>query len=181
MIFLGIITGKEKRFIEDTYSKYKKLLFSTAAKYAVRAEEVDDIVQEAVLNIIKHASVLEKFDEKRLTSYLFVTVRNTAYTHLKKEEKESWEYIDESIAAVKDFLDIENYIIIKEQIKTVKQIIENMSEREQAILYGRYYLEMSFDELAEVIGCKPASVRMMLTRAKRELLEKLRKEENCNG
>ena len=181
MMLLGIITGEEKRFIEEIYNKYKRLLFSTAAKYAVRAEEIDDIVQEAILNIIKRASVLKGLDEKRLASYLFVTVKNTAYAHLRKEEKEAYDYIDDCYENVKDFFDIENYIVVKEQTEIVKQAIDCMSERDQAIIYGRYYLEQSFDELSEVVGCKPASIRMMLTRAKRELSEKLGKEENCNG
>lgn len=39
------------------------------------------------------------------------------------------------------------------------------------VLEGRYFLELSDDELARQFGCKPGSIRVKLTRARRNALK----------
>ena len=49
-----------------------------------------------------------------------------------------------------------------------------MTESDQLLLLGKYTMDMSDTELAQVINCKPSSIRMKLTRARRLFIEKLR-------
>ena len=49
-----------------------------------------------------------------------------------------------------------------------------MREEEKQLLYGKYLMDLSDAELAQMLGCKPSSVRMKLTRARRAFVEKLR-------
>lgn len=44
-----------------------------------------------------------------------------------------------------------------------------LKERDQALLNMKYILDYTNDEIAEFFGVKPESIRMMLTRAKRNL------------
>ena len=48
--------------------------------------------------------------------------------------------------------------------------MEKLSEDDQELLWGKYYFELSDAELADLFGCKPASIRMKLSRAKRRAM-----------
>ena len=62
----------------------------------------------------------------------------------------------------------------KERREALLAKFRELPEPERQPLFGRYMLDLTDAELAAMLGCKPASVRMKLTRARRALLEKLR-------
>lgn len=62
----------------------------------------------------------------------------------------------------------------KERRKELLSAFQSMPEIEQLLLFGKYSMDMSDFELAQIVGCKPSSVRMKLTRARRIFIEKLR-------
>lgn len=62
----------------------------------------------------------------------------------------------------------------KERRQELLAAFEEMTESDQLLLLGKYTMDMSDTELAQVINCKPSSIRMKLTRARRLFIEKLR-------
>ena len=62
----------------------------------------------------------------------------------------------------------------KERWQELLAAFEEMTESDQLLLLGKYTMDMSDTELAQVINCKPSSIRMKLTRARRLFIEKLR-------
>ncbi len=62
----------------------------------------------------------------------------------------------------------------KERRQELFAKFQELHETDQQLLFGRYLMDMTDADLAKLLGCKPSSVRMKLTRARRALLEKLR-------
>lgn len=62
----------------------------------------------------------------------------------------------------------------KEKQEELLTAFQEMREEEKQLLYGKYLMDLSDAELAQMLGCKPSSVRMKLTRARRAFVEKLR-------
>ena len=62
----------------------------------------------------------------------------------------------------------------KERQEELLTAFQEMREEEKQLLYGKYLMDLSDAELAQMLGCKPSSVRMKLTRARRTFVEKLR-------
>ena len=58
----------------------------------------------------------------------------------------------------------------EEKYNELEAILDLLSETDNLILTGKYFLDYSDAELAAFIGCKPSSIRMMLTRARRNAL-----------
>ena len=54
-----------------------------------------------------------------------------------------------------------------EQVDLLSRGLGRLSERERDILKYRYLLDMGDEEIARVLGIKPSSVRMYLTRARK--------------
>ena len=58
----------------------------------------------------------------------------------------------------------------------LNKVLESLEERDRVLLTGKFYLRLSDEELAEMVGCKPDSVRMLVKRAKQKAQKKLIKE-----
>jgi RNA polymerase sigma-70 factor (ECF subfamily) len=55
----------------------------------------------------------------------------------------------------------------------VRAVVLALRPKYQAVVVLRYFAEMSFDEIASIVGCRPDAVRARLSRAIGELRERL--------
>ena len=55
--------------------------------------------------------------------------------------------------------------------------MKQLSEEERILLDGRYLLGLSDEEVAEMVRCKPSSVRMKLTRVRRKVFAMMKQRE----
>ena len=75
---------------------------------------------------------------------------------------------------------LETQLIVSQQLEHFRSILVKLPEKEQELLIRKYYLDESNHEIAEQMDCKCNSIRMMLTRARRDLLQLLGKESKIN-
>ena len=61
--------------------------------------------------------------------------------------------------------------------ETLKFLWPRLSEEDRILLEGKYVWGQSDKELAEILHCKPSSIRMKLTRARRRALNNLSEKE----
>ena len=111
-------------------------------------------------------------------SYIAAAVRNTAINARKRTQREtaqcvSMEDLPEELPQTQ-MLGAEIKYLEKERREALLAKFRELPEPERQLLFGRYMMDLTDAELAAMLGCKPASVRMKLTRARRALLEKLR-------
>ena len=67
-------------------------------------------------------------------------------------------------------LGIEETLILKEKTASMLEIWDLLPEEDLFLLEGRYILQYSDNELAEMIGCKASNLRMKLSRVRRKAL-----------
>ena len=60
-----------------------------------------------------------------------------------------------------------------EQIEQVQQAIQSLPEKQRATLVLAYYQQLSYPEVAEVLGCSVGTVKTQMYRALRTLAKKL--------
>lgn len=173
----------DRDFITELYQVYRRLMYYTARKYSSDPHQCDDIVQDSMTNLIRNVDTLKKLTNRSLANYIMVTVRNTAINSLKRQKTEnnrllSLEIMNECAAPnLEETLD--DILIRKEQIKHFQTIWALLDEATKQILEGKYFLGYNDSQLAVLLGCRPSSVRMKLTRARRKVLE-LAKRGNQN-
>lgn len=56
-------------------------------------------------------------------------------------------------------------------IEALVKIWPELDERSQYVLSARYFLEKPYEEIAKDLGIKPPSVRMALTRARKNVYQ----------
>lgn len=169
---------KEKQcFMEDIYRKYERLMYYIAGKYAEAPAQREDIVQTTVLSLLKNEKTMQQLSPRAQVSYIAVAVRNTAISTIKRDQTESARCIPID-DLTEDFPQayipsVEVKYFEKERQQELFAKFQEMKEDEQQLLFGRYLMNLSDAELAKLLGCKPSSIRMKLTRARRIFMTKL--------
>lgn len=151
-------------------------MFATAGKFTKNPADREDIVQSALERLIKIFSAPGK---KRCISagYIVFTTRSAAIDHLRRQgqDAEHCIHIDNDqlaeIAATDELL--EDMLIPPDNVERLWAIWPELPADDRLLLEGRYILEMTDQELSQLIPCKPSSVRMKLTRARRRAFKLL--------
>ncbi|MGI6027926.1 MAG: RNA polymerase sigma factor [Candidatus Heteroscillospira sp.] len=166
----------DQEFILELYNNFGRLMFATAKKYTSNNSVCEDIIQDSLVKLIGKVSLLRKFDRCVLTSYIVSTVRNTSINHLRRkalEQKIMNPYIELSDADEASPLPTDEIISSMEDHEILSAAWNSLDEDDRFLLEGKYFLDYSDSELAEMLSCKPVSIRMKLTRARRKLMTKL--------
>lgn len=179
LIFSTIEDADSREFMEQLYVKYSKLIYSQVYKLTRDSYEVEEIVQESLVNLIEKVDLLQTLPRDRLVNYLISTARYTGYAFFRKRRKVEEIPIEEDETVLFDKGAFQNgldeLIIQKMESEQLYQVWSQLRERDQLVLNMKYILDQSNEEIAEALGVKPGSIRMLLTRAKRNLLSELKK------
>lgn len=173
---------EKQEFITGLYYEYERLMFATARRYIDDRTEQEDVVQESLKKLIEKQERLAGLAQAAQAGYVATTVRNTAISILREKTKGkdkilSLDALGED-ALHRYMIPIrEEEIIRQEMARQLKEGLEHMEPQERALLEGKYILAQSDKELAADFKCKPDSIRMKLTRARRKLLDIMKRSE----
>ncbi len=140
-----------------------------AARMLGNDEDAQDAVQEIMIKLWKCKKQLK--EHPNLNGFVFLTARNHCLDRLKKKNPEQpYSVHQEKIPqGYRDrFEYAELYSFIQE---IIKQLPDN--QKEVMVLYDIDGLE--FEEIASIIGLKIEHVRVLLSRARKSIREKLTK------
>lgn len=173
----------EREFLTGLYQEYHRLMFSVAGKYTSNPQDKEDIVQEALVKLVRNVRRLRERERCTLVSFVVILVRNTAVNYLRHQnvvQKHTQAWPESGDDFIPDSLPMpDELVLLRERVSLLARIWPQLSEGEQLLLGGKYLMELSDAELAQLVGCKPDSIRMKLTRARRHALQKMLKEEDC--
>ena len=176
MIQLG--KKKAQDFMAELYLKHERLMYYIAGNYTKDLFRREDIVQAALIALMRNEATLHSLSDSARLSYIASAVRNTAINALRREQRESSQCVSieeipaELLHAQALWPEIKNIEMEHRQELLAK--FQELHEHDRQLLFGRYLMDMTDAEMAKILGCKPSSVRMKLTRARRALLEKLK-------
>jgi RNA polymerase sigma-70 factor (ECF subfamily) len=156
------------------YNEFYRLMFAEARKYFDRQEDREDVVQEGLLRLCKNVSALRGKERRILAAYVVSVIRNTSITLLKKRKRMEQREVSLDSGQV-DTVATEDPPLheIMERFDDYAQlhlIWAKLTEDDRFLLEGKYILRLSDGELAESLGCQPASIRMKLSRARKHAL-----------
>ena len=130
---------------------------------------------------MKHIATLRSLDAKARTTYINLSVRNTAYNYLKKRQRLSDFVIGDGdiINNIPDQTNLEQQIILNEEINTVREALQKLPEKDQVILRMKYALELPDSEIAKHVGLSTNSIPKYVCRAREKLKKILYRDHFC--
>lgn len=164
----------DQRFMMTLYKKYRLLMFATAQRYTSEPHDCEDVLQDAIESLCGKISKLRDLPENALATYIVTTVKNTAL-NLQKHRGIVDRYVqpleETDLRQIEASADSpERLLERKEHWESVYNAWRQLPEQDRELLYQKYILEKSNEELARWLNCGKDSVRMRLTRIRRKIL-----------
>lgn len=163
----------DSRFLMEVYNKQAKMIYFYLRKNGCTHEDAEDIVQESYMKYIAYSSGVPS--DKAL-SYIFTISMNEFKKTLKKKGKEQVISIDELHfwSNFSNDEDTEASVLHIEMNQEISLVLEQMKEVYRQLLVLKYELELSYKEIALLLGMKEETVRTYLYRARKEFQKKWR-------
>ena len=171
--------SSDEEFILWLYQEFYRLMFFTAQKYVSDQTQQEEIVQESLRKLIEKTNHLRHFQRPVLASYIVSTVRNTSIDLLKSLQEEENRIVNLDDLLTQEFSEsraVEEGLILREETEQFKKIWKELDAETRMVLEGKYILGYNSEKLSQLLKCKPNSVRMRLTRARRKALELMRRK-----
>lgn len=154
------------------YNLYKRPLYNYVRKMLGDKSVTEDIVQNVFLKFYENLAVIKQSGKP--LAWLFTTARNEVYGYLRKKKIRSENLIDDEF----DYASNEstNEELEETEIKDlIEKEIGSMNEDTKEIFVLRHYSELSYKEIANVLGLDESIVKGRLFRARQTMIDKISK------
>lgn len=134
-------------------------------------DDAEDVVQESYLRALKF---FEGFHGSEGRPWLLTIVRNTCYTWLKRNRSTELAEFDEATYLGEiDVADPETSSVRNAQRRLVREALERLPVEFREVMVMRELEELSYKEIAAVVGIPLGTVMSRLARARKRLLASL--------
>lgn len=177
IIISTIENPEDHELMTEFYMEHHAFLYREARKHLDTPEDVEDIVYETLVKIIEKIHIFRDLTRRQQIKYALTTTKNLAYIYRKRKNYFTIISLDEMETDIPadNSVSAEDVVSQKLQAAYVKQVWSQLDMDTRMLLEQKYILHWTDEELASLLGIKPQSVRMRLTRAKRALFAELTK------
>jgi RNA polymerase sigma-70 factor, ECF subfamily len=162
--------GDEAAFAE-LIERYSPRLRYFLRKVLASADGAEDALQDVWLDVLRHLPRLA--DPQALKAWLYRIARDLAFGRLRKAKRNE-QPLDE--ANVPDPAAEEENDFSAEDAARIHAALDELPAEQREVLVLRFLEEMSYEEIARVVGCQLGTVRSRIFYGKRGLKRALERE-----
>ncbi len=165
----------DQEALKEIFDKYNKKVYRIAYGVVRQREEALDVVQEVFIKLFR--SIKNFKGKSHFYTYLYRMVMNTAIDHKRKAGKQFTSSLDEegsfepSEEAEKG---PERVLLQKELEEKVKLAMDKLPDEQRAALIYRDVEGLSYQEMAEAMGCSIGTVMSRLHYGRKRMQESLK-------
>ncbi len=153
---------------------YERPVFNLAYRMLGEAGEAEDAAQEAFLKAYSH---LNRYDTTRsFKTWLLSITSNHCIDRLRKRRL-TYLSLEEPLpphpALTSDELGPEAAAIARERSQVIQQLLDGLSPEYRLVVVLRYWYDLSYTEIAEMLSTSESAVKSRLFRARQALAKQL--------
>lgn len=89
IVIMAIESDDDRAYMTDVYLKHRALMLKVAWRYTNDESQVDDIVSESCVALIRHLDSLKTMEEKTLRIYITTTVKIKRLISIGRDREKS--------------------------------------------------------------------------------------------
>jgi RNA polymerase sigma-70 factor (ECF subfamily) len=165
----------DQEALKEIFDKYHKKVYRIAYGVVRQREEALDVVQEVFIKLFR--SIKNFKGRSHFYTYLYRMVMNTAIDHKRKVGKQFMPSLDEE-GSFQPSDDAEKgperILLQKELEERVKLAMDKLPAEQKAALIFRDVEGLSYQEMAEAMGCSIGTVMSRLHYGRKRMQESLK-------
>lgn len=163
--------GDEKA-LDALFQEFGPLFLNMAQKYLYDKSYAEDLVSEVFVDLIR-TSARSFDDNKNSLNWFFTIIRRKAYKYNTKGLKDvSIDELDNSYLLTSFMINVEESDSEKSlDIFLLKSGLEKLSDKENKILYYKYWEGLTVREIAKKLGKSHSTIQYIIKEALKKLKE----------
>ncbi len=170
----GLQRGDEQAF-KSLYAQYGDMVYRLCRRLLEDEKEAEDAAQDVFCKV--YLSINKFRQEAKLSSWLYRMTINQCLNHQRQKRRARFltlEWLSERPeTASLSPADPAALVESKEQHEILRAAIDALSETQRIALILYRFEGLSYQEIAQVLGCSVAAVESRLFQAKKNLCKKL--------
>ncbi len=146
--------------------RYRDRIFNLAWQLLGNKDDAEDVTQETFLQAFEHLSDFR--GDSQISTWLYRIAVNTCMMKLRQRKSVEPLPEDYELAEEIDWRSVEERILLKQQ---VDRVLARLPEPLRLVLVLREMHELSYDEVAQVLGIPVGTVRSRLFEARRKFAQ----------
>jgi RNA polymerase sigma-70 factor (ECF subfamily) len=161
----------DRRAFETIYSEFVDALFAYGLKMTPHRALVEDAIQDTFLDVYHYGSRLR--NPGSLEFYLYKTLKRIIVRKLK--EKHRFTHPDDFMAQFDLKFPLEETELeeMEEQTGMLKNELKNLDAKKRELLFLKFNSGLTYNEIGELLDCKPDTVKKQVHRILKLLRGKL--------
>lgn len=179
-----MIKPENETKLERIYEKYKNIMYREAYTILHDSHDAEDALQQAFLKLMPCIDRVREDEPGMTCNFLKMVIRNVAKDLYNKRiylnnTEDTIDIIEDDVTDVG--MEVADIVISKETVSRIAQEIENLPEKYRDVLILEKVFGYSREETMVLLNQNYEALKKRMTRAKKKLLEALRKEELDDG
>lgn len=155
-------------YFADIFDKYYSRIYFYVLSISSNSDDAADISQETFIRFYEKREFFE--NESKIRGWLFRVSHNMVMDKFRKLRKLFFSEFTHEIACVDiDREEQENYLKLMREF-------DRLSDKHREILYLKYYENLSYEEISEILEINQGTVMSRISRAKEKLREVMKDE-----
>lgn len=164
---------KEKAF-NDLVLKYQQRIYWHIRRLVISHDDADDLVQEVFIKIWNNLSDFQ--ENSRLFTWMYRIATNECLTFLKRKSMRNMVPLERDDNYLLDKLREDPYVNGDELQIRLQQAILTLPEKQRIVFNMRYFDEMKYEEMAEVLEVSTGALKASYHHAVKKIEQYFRED-----
>ena len=175
-----IAKGDDDAF-EILVNRHQTSVLNLIYRFIGDRTQAKDLAQEVFLRVWQAAKSYKP--KAKFTTWIYRITANLCLNELKSSRRKKWLHFTVLMRIMRipvggDFPDSspspEDLLLAKERSRQISDALQSLPDNQRMALILKRYDDLSYQEIAQILGCSVSAVESLLVRAKRTLQEKLK-------
>jgi len=158
---------------EELLTRHYQSVYRLAYRFLYDSPEAEDITQEVFLRVFRAAQTYSP--KAKFSTWLYTITKNLCFNELRKKRSVTVFSIDDEVLPELPSVD-ESPVLKLEEEEVKKRVLDAVKELPAnlriAVLLLKYH-GLSYEEVAEILGCTVNAVKLRVHRAKKFLTKSI--------
>jgi len=179
-LMVRIAEGDDDAF-EILVNRHQTPVLNLVYRFVGDRTQAKDLAQEVFLKVWQSAKSYKP--EAKFTTWVYRITANLCINELKSSRRKRWFSFhrsdEDSENSMEDSIsdgspNAEDLLLAKERSSQISGVLQSLPDNQRMALILKRYDDLSYQEIAQILGCSVSAVESLLFRAKRALQEKLK-------